>query len=33
MGALLRDKPRAEFTLSTKVGRLLVPQDAAGPDR
>lgn len=30
MGAMLRDRPRAEFTLSTKVGRLLVPQDAAG---
>ena len=29
-GALLRAKPRAEFTLSTKVGRLLVPQDPAG---
>jgi len=30
MGALLRDKPRGEFTLSTKVGRLLEPQDAQG---
>ena len=30
MGAALHDQPRAEFTLSTKVGRLLVPQDAAG---
>ncbi|MFD5074059.1 aldo/keto reductase [Streptomyces sp. NPDC058371] len=30
IGELLRGKPRAEFTLSTKVGRLLVPQDAAG---
>ncbi|MFE3031776.1 aldo/keto reductase [Streptomyces canus] len=29
-GALLRDRPREEFTLSTKVGRLLVPQDPAG---
>src|SRR5450432_826648 len=29
-GDLLRHQPRAEFTLSTKVGRLLVPQDAAG---
>jgi D-threo-aldose 1-dehydrogenase len=29
-GELLRQKPRAEFTLSTKVGRLLVPQDPAG---
>ncbi|MEU5026263.1 aldo/keto reductase [Streptomyces milbemycinicus] len=30
MGDLLRTKPRDEFTLSTKVGRLLVPQDPAG---
>lgn len=30
VGALLRDRPRDEFTLSTKVGRLLVPQDPAG---
>ncbi|MGE6736018.1 aldo/keto reductase, partial [Streptomyces sp. NPDC059900] len=30
IGQLLRDKPRTEFTLSTKVGRLLVPQDPAG---
>ena len=30
VGAFLRHMPRAEFTLSTKVGRLLVPQDAAG---
>jgi D-threo-aldose 1-dehydrogenase len=29
-GDLLRGKPRAEYTLSTKVGRLLVPQDPAG---
>jgi D-threo-aldose 1-dehydrogenase len=29
-GDLLRQKPRSEFTLSTKVGRLLVPQDPAG---
>jgi D-threo-aldose 1-dehydrogenase len=29
-GDLLRGKPREEFTLSTKVGRLLVPQDPAG---
>jgi D-threo-aldose 1-dehydrogenase len=29
-GELLRRQPRGEFTLSTKVGRLLVPQDAAG---
>ncbi|MES4905884.1 MULTISPECIES: aldo/keto reductase [unclassified Streptomyces] len=30
IGDLLRTKPRDEFTLSTKVGRLLVPQDPAG---
>ncbi|MDX3229842.1 aldo/keto reductase [Streptomyces sp. ME19-01-6] len=30
IGELLRTKPRDEFTLSTKVGRLLVPQDPAG---
>ncbi|WP_425428622.1 aldo/keto reductase [Streptomyces yerevanensis] len=30
IGDLLRGKPRAEFTLSTKVGRLLVPQDPQG---
>lgn len=30
IGRLLIGKPRAEFTLSTKVGRILVPQDAAG---
>ncbi|MFI7413951.1 aldo/keto reductase [Streptomyces sp. NPDC049627] len=30
IGGLLRGKPRGEFTLSTKVGRLLVPQDPAG---
>ncbi|MFE0525838.1 aldo/keto reductase [Streptomyces sp. NPDC058954] len=30
IGGLLRDKPRDEATLSTKVGRLLVPQDPAG---
>ena len=29
-GAFLHGKPRAEFTLSTKVGRLLIPQEAAG---
>ncbi|MFJ9817503.1 aldo/keto reductase [Streptomyces sp. NPDC101151] len=29
-GGLLHGKPRAEVTLSTKVGRLLVPQDPAG---
>ncbi|MEW1825524.1 aldo/keto reductase [Streptomyces sp. NPDC088196] len=30
IGELLRGKPRGEFTLSTKVGRLLVPQDPQG---
>ncbi|MPY57866.1 aldo/keto reductase [Streptomyces spongiae] len=30
VGELLRTKPRGQFTLSTKVGRLLVPQDPAG---
>ncbi|MFD8813817.1 aldo/keto reductase [Streptomyces sp. NPDC059627] len=30
IGDLLRGKPREEWTLSTKVGRLLVPQDPAG---
>ncbi|MEV5893799.1 aldo/keto reductase [Nonomuraea fuscirosea] len=30
IGELLRGRPRAEFTLSTKVGRLLVPQEARG---
>ena len=30
IGRLLGGKPRAEYTLSTKVGRVLVPQDAAG---
>ncbi|WP_350328520.1 aldo/keto reductase, partial [Actinospica acidiphila] len=30
VGALLRDRPRDAWTLSTKVGRVLVPQDAAG---
>jgi D-threo-aldose 1-dehydrogenase len=29
-GDMLRGRPRGEFTLSTKVGRLLVPQDPAG---
>ena len=29
-GDLLRGKPRGAYTLSTKVGRLLVPQDPAG---
>jgi D-threo-aldose 1-dehydrogenase len=30
IGELLRRKPRAEFTLSTKVGRVLMPQDPDG---
>ncbi|WP_151772219.1 aldo/keto reductase [Streptomyces abyssomicinicus] len=30
LGGFLRDLPREDFTLSTKVGRLLVPQDPAG---
>ncbi|SDJ41363.1 aldo/keto reductase [Streptomyces indicus] len=30
IGDLLHDKPRDAYTLSTKVGRLLVPQEAAG---
>jgi D-threo-aldose 1-dehydrogenase len=30
IGALLSGKPRAQYSLSTKVGRILVPQDAAG---
>ncbi|WP_326642169.1 aldo/keto reductase [Nonomuraea fuscirosea] len=30
VGELLRGRPRAEYTLSTKVGRLLVPQEARG---
>ncbi len=30
LGAVLRDKPRADFVISTKVGRRLEPQDAAG---
>ncbi|TDB74698.1 aldo/keto reductase [Micromonospora sp. KC723] len=31
-GAVLANRPRAEFTLSTKVGRLLVPGDGRGQD-
>lgn len=31
LGDMLRGKPRADFTLSTKVGRLLVPQDPQDP--
>lgn len=30
IGGLLSGKPRTEYTLSTKVGRILVPQDPAG---
>ncbi|TDE58823.1 aldo/keto reductase [Nonomuraea mesophila] len=30
IGELLRGKPRAQYTLSTKVGRLLVPQEPQG---
>ncbi|UVJ39346.1 aldo/keto reductase [Arthrobacter sp. CJ23] len=30
LGAALRGRPRDAFTISTKVGRLLVPQDAHG---
>jgi D-threo-aldose 1-dehydrogenase len=30
MGEFLRQRPRESYTLSTKVGRLLVPQEAAG---
>lgn len=33
LGAALRDRPRAEYTLSTKVGRLLEPTDVGGDDR
>ena len=29
-GEFLRTQPRSEYTLSTKVGRLLIPQDAQG---
>ncbi|MFF1448226.1 aldo/keto reductase [Streptomyces sp. NPDC058274] len=32
LGAALRDRPRADFTLSTKVGRLLEPTGAGGDD-
>jgi D-threo-aldose 1-dehydrogenase len=32
MGRFLREQPREEFTLSTKVGRLLVPDDEAPDD-
>ncbi|MFE7243072.1 aldo/keto reductase [Streptomyces sp. NPDC057580] len=33
LGAALRAMPRDEFTLSTKVGRVLVPHDGGGDDR
>ncbi|HJS73504.1 MAG TPA: aldo/keto reductase [Vicinamibacteria bacterium] len=33
MGAFLRERPRDEFVLSTKVGRVLVPAAAAVEDR
>ncbi|MFJ7966202.1 aldo/keto reductase [Streptomyces sp. NPDC096324] len=33
LGAALRDLPRARYTVSTKVGRLLEPADAGGDDR
>ncbi|MDX2819557.1 aldo/keto reductase [Streptomyces ipomoeae] len=32
LGAALRDRPRDSYTLSTKVGRLLVPDDSGGDD-
>lgn len=32
LGVALRDRPRAEYTVSTKVGRLLEPTDAGGDD-
>ncbi|WP_374110759.1 aldo/keto reductase [Paenarthrobacter sp. A20] len=32
LGAVLRDKPRDEFVISTKVGRLLEPNNAGGQD-
>ncbi|AVV44539.1 aldo/keto reductase [Streptomyces sp. ID05-04B] len=32
LGAALRDRPRDAYTLSTKVGRLLVPHSGAGDD-
>ncbi|QNP74174.1 aldo/keto reductase [Streptomyces roseirectus] len=32
LGAALRERPRAEFTVSTKVGRLLEPADGTGDD-
>ncbi|GAB1821980.1 aldo/keto reductase [Herbidospora sp. RD11066] len=32
LGRVLADKPRGDFVLSTKVGRLLVPSDGIGKD-
>lgn len=32
LGAALRDRPRDAYTVSTKVGRLLVPDDSGGDD-
>ncbi|SEJ58787.1 D-threo-aldose 1-dehydrogenase [Arthrobacter sp. yr096] len=32
LGAVLRDKPRDQFIISTKVGRLLEPNDSGGRD-
>ncbi|EGX57230.1 oxidoreductase [Streptomyces zinciresistens K42] len=32
LGAALRERPRAQYTLSTKVGRRLEPSDAGGDD-
>jgi len=32
LGAVLRGRPREQFTVSTKVGRLLVPSDQGGDD-
>ncbi|MGW7609530.1 aldo/keto reductase [Streptomyces sp. NPDC054766] len=32
LGEALRDRPRAEYTVSTKVGRLLEPVEAGGDD-
>ncbi|MEU0032994.1 MULTISPECIES: aldo/keto reductase [unclassified Streptomyces] len=32
LGAALRERPRRAYTLSTKVGRLLVPADTGGDD-
>ncbi|WP_411120359.1 aldo/keto reductase [Streptomyces sp. 058-1L] len=33
LGAVLRNRPRNEFTLSTKVGRVLEPYEGGGDDR